>query len=142
MANAEHSSNAFRATDPEMPFLAAQAALELDLLAKNKPRGLEHVEKLADMLASISEAGGNYSDPVSTGVLSRALTGFFASGPETLSDYGTRRREIAEILQHVADGDKEPRIEQLRDFCLSVSRFSSTSQTDLYGNRQRHPFRK
>ena len=133
---------AFRATDREIPFLAAQAALELDLLAKKKERSLKHVQKLADLFAREDKPVAEFYDPVTSGVVSRALCTYFEPQVDSLTDFATRNREIGEILHKAARGDAEPPIDRLRDFCLAISRFSSASQSDVHGNRERHPFRK
>lgn len=142
MTAAEHTGNVFRATDREIPFLAAQAALELDLLAKQRGSSLEHVEKLADLFADANKPVSEYYDPVTSGVISKALCTYFPPGLESLTDFDTRKREIGQILRKAAQGDSETPVDRLRDFCLAISQFSSASQSDVYGNRERHPFRK
>jgi hypothetical protein len=142
MNTPDSTRSAFRATDPGIPFLAAQAALELDLLSKARGTSLEHVEKLADLFVDVGKPVVEYYDPVTSGVISKALCTFFAPSPESLTDFVARKREIGEILRKVAHGDNETPVDRLRDFCLAISQFSSASQSDVYGNRERHPFRK
>lgn len=142
MSIQERTEPAFRATDPEIPFLAAQAALELDLVAQNIGRSLEHVQKLADLFANVDKPVADFYDPVTSGVVSRALCTYFKPDVESLTDFAARNREIGEILRKAAEGDAQTPVDRLRDFCLAISQFSSASQSSAYGNRERHPFRK
>lgn len=142
MITLEQTGGAFRATDREIPFLAAQAAMELDLLAMRKAKSLEHVKRLADLFAVADKPVEEYYDPVTSGVVYRALCTYFVPDVESPTDFTTRNRQIVEILRKAAQGDSEAPVDRLRDFCLAISQFSSASQTDVYGNRERHPFRK
>lgn len=142
MMTAEHTGDVFRATDREIPFLAAQAALELDLLAKRKATSLQNVQRLADLFADANKPVTEYYDPVTSGVVNRALCTYFAPDVESLTDFDTRNREIGEILSKAAQGDAGTLVDRLRDFCLAISQFSSASQSNVHGNRERHPFRK
>ncbi len=142
MTTAVHTGGVFRATDREIPFLAALAALELDLLAKQMGTSLEHVQTLADFFADTDKPVAEYYDPVTSGVVSRALCTYFEPEVESLTDFAARNREIGEILSKAAQRDAETPVDRLRDFCLAISQFSSASQSNVYGNRERHPFRK
>ena len=142
MTTAEQTRGVFRATDQEIPFLAAQAALELDVLAKQMGSSLKHVRKLADFFADADNPVADYYDPVTSGVVNRALCTYFPPGVESLTDFDARNREIGEILRKVSPGDAETPVERLKDFCLAISQFSSACQSNVYGNRERHPFRK
>ena len=142
MAEIEHTRDVFRASDQEIPLLAAQAALELDLLEKRLGKSVEHVNKLADYFADVHEPLSEFYDPVTSGVISRALCAYFALDFESLADFDMHNREIGEELRKAAQGDVEIPAARLRDFCLAISQFSSASQSNVYGNRERHPFRK
>ena len=142
MATLEHEGSVFCATDREIPFLAAQAALELDLLAKQIGTSLEHVRRLADLFSGKEQPVAEYYDPVTSGVVSSALYTYFESNVESLAELDTRNREIGNILSKAAQGDAETPLDRLRDFCLAISQFSSASQSNVYGDRERHPFRK
>ena len=142
MTTTVHTGAVFRATDREIPFLAAQAALELDLFSKQMGGSLEHVQKLANFFAEADQPVAEYYDPVTSGVVTRALCTYFVPNVESLTDFAARKREIGEILHKAARGDAATPVDRLRDFCLAISQFSSASQSNVYGNRERHPFRK
>ena len=71
---------------------------------------LEHVGKLADLFADEDEPVAEYYDPVTSGVVNRALCTYFESDVESLADLDTRNREIGKILRRAAGGTPTPRL--------------------------------
>lgn len=146
----EPNSQPFDALNPDLPFLAANAALELDNILNDTASSLSYVEKLERLLESSAReqkvAGGRTRllvDPVSSNVLSRALVASHQSNPGTLQDLAEAISVLSGYIKKLrASNLAKDNIASLRDFCVALSTYASASRRTIYGKEPAHQFRK
>jgi hypothetical protein len=145
------SEQSLNVLDPDLSFLAASAALELDNLLNDSASSLEHVEKLAKLL--LSSAGSATAtvgdirmliDPVSSNVLNRAILESYDVKLSSLKELSKQTSQLSESLKKTLSNvvSEKQNLKSLRDFCLSLSRLASTSRKSIYGEQPTHPYRK
>ncbi len=147
--NAHESNNqSLDVLNPDLPFLAANAALELDNILNNTGLSLSYVQKLERMLESSEQkvAGGRARllvDPVSSNVLSRALVASRQGNPGTLQDLAKAMSVLSGYIKQLRDSNlAKGDIATLRDFCVALSTYASASRRTIYGKEPAHQFRK
>lgn len=146
----EPNNQPFDALNPDLPFLAANAALELDNILNNTGSSLSYVEKLERMLESSAReqkiAGGRARllvDPVSSNILSRALAASHQSDPGTLQDLAKAISVLSGYIKLLrASNLAKDNIASLRDFCVALSTYASASRKTIYGKEPAHQFRR
>lgn len=137
-----------KAIDPELPFLAAMAAVELDNLLLDRPSPLSSVALLARKLQNSSARIGGSDcqrrlvDLPEIEVLSSIVypAGIFPS--MTLSDLAFQASKIAGQLQIAGEGKGEnDTIAESRAFCVALSRCASRyMQSTLEMGPSEHPW--
>lgn len=142
----------FDVADPNMPFLAAKAALELDNLANEKISSLTHVKELAKLLTSSagvpSGAGSGEArsliDPISSNVITRAFLDSYQQSFKSMTELASATLALSTNLNEASSDVSSNRelLAQLRDFCLALSRYASNCRESVYGERASHPYRK
>ncbi len=145
-----NSDQPLDALNPDLPFLAANAALELDNFLKDTASSLGYVQQLERMLELSSRAqsvvGGRTRllvDPVSSSVLSRALVASNQSSPDSLQDLVHAISELSGYMKQLRGGDvAKDMVATLRDFCVALSTYASASRRTIYGKEPVHQFRK
>lgn len=146
-AKAFATSISFNALDPDLPFLAASAALELDNVLIGTSTSTEHVEQLMATLSSAFSTGQSatkkFLDPISCTILTRALSESGGSGSAQQSDLTTAISRLSERLEGIKKSStKKEQVSELRDFFVALSRLASTSRKTLYGDQRVHSYRK
>ena len=137
------------AMDPGLPFLASQAAIEIDRVLAGMDTGLEAVKRLATQLRnsvtsdSSSGAAKSLIDPSTGSVFGRAL----AQGPS-----GRSIGSVDELVRElIATANKLPSsptpedpssLEWARAFCVALSRFASAYRQSIHELRPAHPYRR
>lgn len=136
--------------DPELPFLASQAAVELDAVLNGQQPAITAVKKLADRL----QAAVNKSDPTQSarGLLADTATVTVLGQAVNLADEENqltnlqelffRTQQIADQLSAAATGRTDNKLEWARAFCLALSRCAAAYRKSFYDIRQPHPYRR
>lgn len=141
------AKNGFHVMDPDLAFIAASAAVEVDNLIHGRSAGLENVIELSNLLGDSIVSGnqnGNHiktlMDPLSTDVFTKAYSASYKSSLHTLEELGEK---AAELSKELAGVKTEPdRLEMLRDFCVELSRYSSATRHTIQQSRVRNPHKK
>ena len=139
--------------DPELPALASNAAVELDLLINDEPTDLDSVRQLGERLnESLNKpsfdqpALGLHVDIETETILGQA----FLQAPEAKADSKTILSELArrteDIAQQLSSSDLETEgkkaLELPRAFCLALSQSAAAYRQSIYEVRPPHPFRR
>ena len=137
------------ALDPELPSLASDAAVELDLLINGEPTDLGAVRQLGERLrhtidksSSDPSARGLHVDTATETILGQA---FMRSGddPATiLSKLVERTKQISDLLSSAKDEAEKSQLELQRAFCLALSKSAAAYRQMLLDVRPSHPYRR
>jgi len=139
-----------RATDNSLPFLAAQAAVELKMFADGKrtdrPAGvrLSHlIRNSVDLQEQTTPR--SLMDPSTVSVMSQALVDsqWSSQKPKTVD-------ELAKLVIKLANEMKSPchtterngGLKPMMDFCIALARYSSAYRKAVLSPRRKHPYRK
>ncbi len=127
----------FGELDPNLPTIAAMAAAEIDTIQRRKKTKLLYLQKLADLLSvSITESCGDDQsqntlrllDPVSSGVISKAVTEYKASKPESYEEVKRISEDLAKEMHNVQDATDPQILDKIKIFCLAISRYALASR--------------
>jgi hypothetical protein len=144
--------------DPELPLIAARAALQLDVFLAALRTGtsvahgrVDAIESLSRMVSSLTggqAAGGVHAlvDPMTADVLSRAYTDAAHSAPlSTWQQLEQAIHDLAGKLAQVGVGstrdDQVQALVVLRDFCLRLSEYAANKRQIAYGEKPRSQYR-
>lgn len=126
----------FRAYDSNMPFIAANAAAEVDNLINNRSYKFDYIKKLSELLSKTpdkSPKSGNsrssvsIMDPLSSTIFERA---FEESSNTNLSSFDELNKKIQQLKKEINALIIEDNIENqsmltsLRDFLIALSKYS------------------
>lgn len=145
------TSERFSALDPSLPFVAANAAIELDDLIRGRQQDLKFVTKLAELLSNavvVTPYPGvrNHKaliDPVSADVFNRAYAKTYNSeGVNTIDQLASLVAKLANELGELGPKNAKESLSQFRDFCVALSNYSMTSRNAIYGSSSGHPYKK
>jgi hypothetical protein len=145
--SAESSTEALRALDPDLPFLASEAAVDIENLLANKSPSLSAVRKLAQRLRSAIEParGGtpprSLMDPATLTVVAEAVAQS-ATQPLTLDDLLAQADKIAASLSRQNLTEVRNELTNARDFCVALSRAAVAYRESIYDLRPSHPYRR
>ncbi|RJR46232.1 MAG: hypothetical protein C4576_11115 [Desulfobacteraceae bacterium] len=136
------------ALDPDLPFLASEAAVDLDNLLSDRSRELTAIRQLAEQLKN--------SISLSMPSQPRALM-----DPATLTIVGDAMLQVVEekrdskienllalaavMAEHLLSDDPAKNrkgLEQARDFCVALSRAATIYRKSILDLRPQHPFRR
>jgi hypothetical protein len=137
-----------RAQDLNLPFLASQAAIELDNRLLGSANGLDSVKALADRLRNATEPvnGSEKRRPLmdlpTLNVFCSALTASQGHGVKTLSDLAGEAARLAGDLDSSSVNDDNQQLTQLRSFCVALSRAASAYLQSVQQMEPTHPFRR
>jgi hypothetical protein len=140
------------ALDPELPFLASEAAVDIDNLLSGSSMEDESVRRLAGMLNnSLKEDVSENSlksfmdmDPATVTILGTAV---IDSSSEKVSlqkvdDLLDKASQFAKLLSRENLLENRGELEKARDFCIALSRSVVAYRKSIYDLRPSHPFRK
>lgn len=138
-----------RALDPNLPMLAAQAAMELDSF---KITGEIHFVAIKELLDRLKNSLGTTSgSPTSKPLLDSgtvSLVGRALNSSQWSGDIGTLEQinnGLRDIVQHLERLQTEPTtepIDKIRDFCVALSECAATYRQAFNDMRPAHPFRR
>ena len=136
------------AVDADLPLIAAKAAVELDMLAAERPTDMASVQILIEMLQNSvvyeEAAPKSFLDASTVTLMNYAITSSnWSTAPTTVSDVACQAAKIAETLNKAVQ-EKGPKavIAKLRNFCIALSRCASSYRHSVFSSRPRHPFRR
>ena len=143
----------------DLPLLANHAAIELDNLIRKKREDLKAVNKLIEVISR--ELVLSSSDPTSKITLvqlnpATAVALNYAINDSKLStttqtkisDVIRETRQVVQCLRRVVENpqkalEEEPeKIEQLKSFCLALSKRALARKLPRYKTESRHPYRR
>lgn len=140
--NQEQSRQPLTVLDPQLPLLAAQAAVQLDNLLLERGTDLSAVFALAARLnnsqitASTSGPQSQLVDFATLSVLNQAIHGVSGVSAQSLDDLAQQATKLTEELSS-ASTDKPANtivLEKIRLFCSLLSQCSTAFQHSLYEN--------
>src|SRR5437660_12439676 len=115
-----------RALDPDLPMLAARAAMELDNYRSSGDTSFVAVKQLSRRLKNSFQNQGSGTtqkamlDSGTVTLVGRALNSSkWAGDVSTIDQLSTELWDVAEKLQEVAGVPEEQPIEKIRDFCVA-----------------------
>lgn len=132
--------------DPELPFIAASAALELDDVIKGRSTSLQHFNELSAVLKTALSATDDAPralasvDPVTSTVFQRALRASDQSRGLTTESLAQKVLDITLELQLRPGG--QPDLELMKRFCVELSRTALSSRDATQRSRSEHPYQK
>jgi len=139
-----------RAMDPDLPFLASRAAIELDAVLRGQDVGLEALRLLAEQLRNTvvtgSSNGGPRSliDPATLTVLGDAVNR--SSSPDEavvkIDDLIEKARKIADDLLGSTPSTRPEALAWARTFCVSLSESSASYCKSVHDLHPEHPYRR
>jgi len=139
-----------RVLDPDLPYLASEAAIELDNLLLGRKSNLKSVHILAERIGNSFEidrsngATRPLMDPATLTVLGDAINES-QSQPIVIKfeDLIKKASSIAdELLKNTNLKDNRKELEWARAFCVALSRLSAAYHKSVFDLRPPHPFRR
>ena len=138
----------------DLEAVACDAAIELDNLILGRPQGAASIRRLAERLTKeLPEASDLSSlkhlvDPSTVIVLNEAIGELQGVGrPSAVQELTRAAGKVAQRLLAVS-GDPEgsrrdiPSLEQLRGFCLALSKHAAVARGSEADEKPEHPYRK
>ena len=135
--------------DPQLPTLASNAAVELDLLINGEPAELNAVSQLGDRLRQTLDkpqadqpARGLHIDTETEAILGQAFTIAGADAKTIVADLIQKTEEIAEQLSTAEAETETTELELQRAFCLALCECASAFRQMAFDVRPPHPYRR
>ena len=137
------------ALNPELPLIASQAAIELDLLIRHQVSNLSATKRLASLLAQSFSGESNLAgprflvDPSTATVVSRALEEAHLGGEvRTINDLTQEAWKVSERLQASGPNEDKESLERVRAFCAALSESAASYLQTRYSQIPTHPYRR
>jgi len=136
-----------RALDPDLPMLAAQAAMELESFNSTGEVSFDAVRQLSLRLKNSfslpSNAPRALLDSSTVSLIGRALNSYLPTEKvSTLDQLSSELWDVAERLDKVVVDPTHQPIEDIRDFCVALSECAASYRQAFYELRPTHPFRR
>lgn len=136
--------------DSELPSLASQAAVEIDLILNGASIGIDSVKKLADRLMSTIVDTGSVpahksfaANTATVAVLGQAWNQ--SGSQQTITDVeelGSKTAEIAEKLATVTSEHQDTGLLWMRAYCLALAKCAAAYRKSIFDIQRTHPFRR
>jgi len=138
------------ALDPDLPFLASEAAVDLANLRYGDSQRMEAIRNLADRLEksikkdSSGVPSRSLVDPDALTVLGGAVveSTFAGQSSKKINDLLVRALEIAEFLSSDNMQDHPAKMEEAMNFCAALSRAAIAYRRSIRDLSPSHPFRR
>ena len=138
------------ALDPDLPFLASEAAVDLANLRYGDSQRMEAIRNLADRLKksikkdSSGVPSRSLVDPDALTVLGGAVVESIFAGQSSkkIDDLLVRALEIAEFLSSENMQDDPTKMEEAMNFCAALSRAAIAYRRSIRDLSPSHPFRR
>jgi DNA repair ATPase RecN len=142
----------------DFPLLACHAAIDLDNLIRKKSEDLKSVTQLIEVISQELVLSSN--DPTSKATLVKVNPATavalnyaihdskFSNTQTRLSDVIRQTKEVVECLRKVVANpkkaleEKPKKIEQLKAFCLALSKRALARSLPRFKKESRHPYRR
>ena len=134
--------------DSELPSLAAEAAVELDLLLNGVSTTLDAVHQLGLRLKETTEPVENqgthalHVDTATETLLGLAFTRLGDDPTTVLGQLFNRTKEISAQLSSARQEENREQLEWQRAFCLALSQLATAHRQFLYDLEPIHPDRR
>ena len=135
--------NRLSALDPGLPFLASQAAIELDNLLLGRDVELKAVKQLAERLdQSTGQVAGTEShrsltDPATITLFNRAVVASGKLDVRTVDELASEAGRIAHELQNSEEKSDKGQIKYLRTFCTHLAQSALALEQSLFKTHSR-----
>ncbi len=137
-----------RLYDPDLPMLAAQAAIELDSLRRGRRIGLSTVNEIGNRLrvsleGSIANGKRAVLDSSTFAIVGPALDTTEWAGPvKTTNELITGAGDIADAMTKLAEDAQAEQVEKIRNFCVALSKYATAYRQSLQDLEPTHTFRR
>jgi len=139
-----------RALDPDLPFLASEAAVDLANLRYGQSQRMEAIRRLADRLKNSikRDASGAPSrslmDPAALTIVGGAAAESDSRDQSSwkVDELLARAMGIAEFLTSEKMEEEHDKLEEAMNFCAALSRASIAYRRSIRDLRPSHPFRR
>lgn len=144
------ASSEIRALDPDLPFLASEAAVDLANLRYGESKRMVAIHHLADRLKksikkdSSGVPSRSLVDPDALTVLGGAVveSTSAAQSSQKIDDLLARALVIAEFLSSENMQDDPGKMEEAMNFCAALSRAAIAYRRSIRDLSPSHPFRR
>ena len=140
------------AVESGLPFLASQAAVELDCMSYGDDIEPAAVYALAELLEKRVKNGNGSSttrsiDPSSAAILRQAYSSSYGRHLTESGEIQRTTGELADELRKVADQvrtalEDHDSLERLRKYCLDLSEAAQSYRSNVFAPRPVHPYRR
>lgn len=145
-----------RALDPDLPIVAARAAMQLDSVIATARHGkaiegarTDAIEQLSSMMSNISTAIAGESgdlasrslvDPLTATMVSRAYKDASHKDLKSLNDLSAAADKLSEMFRKASSSENQGQdpyeaLVLLRDFCVKLSEYAASKRQLAYGDR-------
>ena len=134
-----HSKKSLRLSDPDLPILATDAAIELDRLLQGQETLTPSVEKLAakikeSLTFNLEESTHHSLDPTTITILGDAINEIREQNVSDVRELIKEAVNIAVVLEDKSD------LEKARNFCIAFSRLVSAYLRSTHEFRPYYPY--
>lgn len=145
-----HPDSEIHALDPDLPFLASEAAVDLANLISGDSNDVSTIRQLADRLQNSIKKGSSGTpsraimDPAALVILGGAAAESSSTDPSSrrVDDLLHRAMEMAEFLASESMQQTPGKLKEAMDFCVSLSRAAIAYRQSMRDLRPSHPFRR
>ncbi len=136
-----------RVLDSDLPFLASEAAIDIDNLLSDRAKDFTAMRRLAELLNNSldieSSAPRSLMDPATLIVVGGAVAEAIATQSlKKIEDLLHGAVKIAKSLSSEDPTASPSELEQARDFCLALARAAVTYRKSINDLRPAHPLRR
>jgi hypothetical protein len=144
-----HSRKGLRVLDLELPFLASEAAIDIDNLLSNRSREFTAIRQLADQLrnsieiSATGEPPRSLMDPATLTILGEAVARSAGEGySKKVEDLLSAAVKISGELSSDDPTKDRKELERARDFCVALSTAVVAYHKSISDLSPQHPFRR
>lgn len=138
-----------RALDPDLPFLAAEVAIDIDNLIAGRSDDRTAMLRFAGILSQSIDTDPPTAPPRSRmdlatlTILGEAVSGMVEGNAlKKLEDLLVRASEIASVLQNGDPKADKDKLNQAGNFCVALSQASAAYSESIRNLRPSHPFKR
>ena len=138
----------FRPLDPNLPLLASQAAIELDVLLRNKKTDLSATKRLGQLLENSLEhavtatSPSSLIDPTTVTLINRALLESQWSKPQTTRQLVEQAWSLAKDLHQTEKDADHKSLKKVQAFCVALSECAASYLESVHSWRPSHEYRR
>ena len=138
------------ALDPDLPFLASEAAVDLANLRYGESRRMEAIHRLAERLRNSIKTDGSGAlsrskmDPAALAIVGGAAVESCSRDQSSwkVDDLLAKAMGIAEFLTSDKMEEDHGKLEEAMNFCAALSRAAIAYRRSIRDLRPSHPFRR